>query len=128
MLIPELPNYHALAVMLLTAFALWLFRKDDLPLETSSLVILVVLALGFTLSPFEADGKSLEASDFFSDSSSILSLYPGSSSSGPILFFSYQSIIIIIYCLPNPKFKIYDCSRSSFNIFDKLFFLNHTFL
>ena len=66
MLIPELPNYHALAVMLLTAFALWLFRKDDLPLETSSLVILVVLALGFTLSPFEADGKSLEASDFFS--------------------------------------------------------------
>jgi len=66
MLLPELPNYHALAVMLLTAFALWLFRKDDLPLETSSLVIMVILALGFTLSPFESEGKSLVASDFFS--------------------------------------------------------------
>lgn len=65
MLMPELPNYHALAVMILTAFALWLFRKDDLPLETSSLVIMVLLALGFTLFPFESETSTLVASDFF---------------------------------------------------------------
>ncbi len=65
MLLPVLPNYHALAVMLLTAFALWLFSKDDVPLETSSLVIMVLLALGFTLIPFETDTASIAASDFF---------------------------------------------------------------
>ena len=66
MLMPEIPNNHALAVMLLTIFALWLFRKDSIPLETSSLVILVILAVGFALLPFHQNGISLEAGDFFS--------------------------------------------------------------
>ena len=65
MLLPVLPNYHALAVMLLTAFALWLFSRDDLPLETTSLVILVLLAIGFSLFPFESPSSSIVASDFF---------------------------------------------------------------
>ncbi|MBT8449633.1 MAG: SLC13 family permease, partial [Gammaproteobacteria bacterium] len=65
MLLPELPNYHALAVMLLTVYALWLFSRDSLPLETSSLVILVLLTLGFTLFPFESPSSTMVASDFF---------------------------------------------------------------
>ena len=65
MLLPVLPNYHALAVMLLTAFALWLFSRDDLPLETTSLVILVLLAIGFSLFPFESPTSAIAASDFF---------------------------------------------------------------
>jgi di/tricarboxylate transporter len=34
-------------------------------LETTSLVVLVAITVGFTLFPFEADGKVLQASDFF---------------------------------------------------------------
>lgn len=65
MLMPELPNYHALAVMLLTVFALWLFRKDDVPLETSSLVVLVILAVGFSIFPFQTDTTSIDSAEFF---------------------------------------------------------------
>jgi len=65
MIMPAIPNYHALAVMLLTVIALWLFRKDDVPLETSSLVILVILALGFSLFPFYSDTGGIKASEFF---------------------------------------------------------------
>ena len=66
MLMPQIPNDHAIAVMLLTIFALWLFRKDTIPLETSSLVVLVILAVGFALVPFHQNGVSIEAGDFFS--------------------------------------------------------------
>jgi len=66
MLMPEIPNYHAIAVMILTVIALWLFRKDKLPLETSSLVILVILAIGFAIFPFNQDGVTIKAGDFFS--------------------------------------------------------------
>lgn len=50
--IPLPPNAHALAVLLLTGLALVLFSRDKLPLETSSLVVLVCLAVGFELFPF----------------------------------------------------------------------------
>ncbi len=66
LLMPASPNTHAIAVMLLTVFALWLFRKDDIPLETSSLVVLVILAMGFALFPFEQNGIHLEAGELFS--------------------------------------------------------------
>ena len=65
-MMPLAPDNHAIAVMLLTAFALWLFRKDDIPLETSSLVVLVVLAVGFTLFPYSNETSVLVAKDFFS--------------------------------------------------------------
>jgi len=35
-----LPNLHALAVMVLILVALILFARDDIPLETTSLVVL----------------------------------------------------------------------------------------
>jgi len=60
-----LPNMHALAVMIMIVVALALFTRDSIPMETTSLVVLVVLATGFQIFPFESDGQVLAASDFF---------------------------------------------------------------
>ncbi len=60
-----LPNPHALAVMILIIGALVLFTRETIPLQTTSLVVLVAITVGFTLFPFETDGKVLQASDFF---------------------------------------------------------------
>ena len=51
--------------MLLTAVALFLFTRDNLPLETSSLTILILLVAGFQIFPYEKDGVSLGAVEFF---------------------------------------------------------------
>ncbi|MCB1750938.1 MAG: SLC13 family permease [Gammaproteobacteria bacterium] len=66
MFFPELPNLHALLILLLTAIALLLFSRDRIPLETSSLTILVALTLGLTLFPFQSGQKTLHAVDLFS--------------------------------------------------------------
>jgi len=60
-----LPNSHALAVMILIIGALILFTRESIPLQTTSLLVLVALSVGFTLFPFEVDGRTLQASDFF---------------------------------------------------------------
>ena len=60
-----LPNMHALAVMIMIVVALALFTRENIPMETTSLVVLVVLAIGFQLFPFESDGQVLKPSDFF---------------------------------------------------------------
>lgn len=60
-----LPNSHALAVMLLIIGALFLFSRESIPLQTTSLLVLVALTVGFTVFPFEVDGRTLQASDFF---------------------------------------------------------------
>jgi di/tricarboxylate transporter len=60
-----LPNTHALAVMALIIVALVLFARDSIPLQTTSLLVLVALTVGFTLFPFESDGKVLQASEFY---------------------------------------------------------------
>ena len=61
-----LPNAHALGVLLLVLFALFLFSRDRIPLETSALVVLAVLTLGFELFPFvSADGRALSPVDFY---------------------------------------------------------------
>jgi di/tricarboxylate transporter len=60
-----LPNMHALAVMLLIFGALVLFARDNIPLETTCLIVLVLLAVGFTLFPYDAGGEVVSASDFF---------------------------------------------------------------
>ena len=49
--LPELPNLHALAVMTLTVITLYLFTRDKLRLELTSLGLLVVLAVGFSIFP-----------------------------------------------------------------------------
>ena len=60
-----LPNAHALAVMVLIVAALFLFSREAIPLQTTSLLVLVALTVGFALFPFESDGRVLDASDFF---------------------------------------------------------------
>jgi len=60
-------SFHAAATLTLTIIALYFFSQDRYRLETSSLVILVLLALLFTLVPYSReDGTTLEAVEFFS--------------------------------------------------------------
>ena len=65
MLEVALPNMHALAVMIMIVVALILFARENIPLETTSLIVIVVLAIGFQIFPFESDGELLSPSDFF---------------------------------------------------------------
>jgi di/tricarboxylate transporter len=59
------PDAHGVAVLLLTAVALFLFTRDRLPLETSSLAILIVLVAGFEIFPYQSDGEPLGPVQFF---------------------------------------------------------------
>jgi Na+/H+ antiporter NhaD/arsenite permease-like protein len=64
---PPLPDPHALAVLILVAFALILFTRESLPLETSSLAVLVLLIAGFEIFPYtDSGGAHFHAMDFFS--------------------------------------------------------------
>jgi len=60
-----LPNAHALAVMILIIVALVLFTRESIPLQTTSLFVLVALTVGFTMFPYVADGATLQPSEFF---------------------------------------------------------------
>lgn len=51
--------------MVLVAVALVLFTRERIPLETSSLAVLVLLIAGFELFPYTVDGEPLHAVDFF---------------------------------------------------------------
>jgi di/tricarboxylate transporter len=67
MSLPPLPDPHALAILALTVLALYLFTRESIAIETSSLFILAVLTAGFTAYPYTtSQGKHLEAVDFFS--------------------------------------------------------------
>jgi di/tricarboxylate transporter len=58
-----MPDIHAIAVMILTGVALYLFARDTLPIETSSLLIIAILAIGFTVFPYH--GGELDPIQFF---------------------------------------------------------------
>jgi len=62
---PQVPNLHALAMLLMTGLALYLFSREKIPLESSSLAILVMLVVGFQLFPFESARGSIEPMSFF---------------------------------------------------------------
>ncbi|MEM7099983.1 MAG: SLC13 family permease [Pseudomonadota bacterium] len=51
---PELPSYHAIAMLLTTVVALYMFGKDRWLLELTSLGLLVGLAVFFSLFPVES--------------------------------------------------------------------------
>ena len=51
--LPELPNLHALAVMSLTVITLYLFTRDNLRLELTSLGLLVLLTVVFSIFPLD---------------------------------------------------------------------------
>ena len=65
MTLPPLPEAHALAVLVLTAVALALFTRDRIPLETSSVIVLVCLTVGFELFPYGEGDRALHAVDLF---------------------------------------------------------------
>ncbi len=63
---PALPNEHAIAILLLTVFALFLFTRESIPLETSSLFIITSLAVALELFPYQSNGVELQAINLFS--------------------------------------------------------------
>jgi di/tricarboxylate transporter len=60
-----MPAPHAVAVIVLTVFALWLFTRERIALETSSLAVLAALAVGFELFPMAQASRPLDAAVFF---------------------------------------------------------------
>lgn len=57
---------HTIGVMLLTLVALFLFAKDSIPLQTSSLFVLCALILGFHIFPYTmSDGSVFPIKTFF---------------------------------------------------------------
>jgi di/tricarboxylate transporter len=63
---PEIPNIHAAVMMGITLFALVLFSREKVPLETSSLGILAVIVFIFSVFPFSLHGHEVESISFFS--------------------------------------------------------------
>ncbi len=59
------PNMHSIAVLGLTVLALVLFTRKSIQLETSSLLILCSLVLGFELFPFQTPSGAFKSTDFF---------------------------------------------------------------
>ena len=57
MTLPPPPNVHAVAVLILAVVALILFTREKIPLESSSFLVLIGLAVGFELFPFQVDGR-----------------------------------------------------------------------
>ncbi len=63
---PITPDAHGIAVLILTIVALYLFTRDNIPLESSSLTILILLTAGFQLFPYVRDGEVVVGPiDFF---------------------------------------------------------------
>ena len=63
---PITPDAWGIAVLILTVVALYLFTRDNIPLESSSLTILILLTAGFTLFPYVHDGEVIVGPiDFF---------------------------------------------------------------
>lgn len=59
------PDAHGIAVLLLIVAALILFTRERLPLESSSLLVLIVLSTGFYFFPYEAGDAALGPAQFF---------------------------------------------------------------
>ena len=63
---PITPDAHGIAVLVLTVVALFLFTRDNIALESSSLAILILLVAAFQLFPYTQDGEVvLGPVDFF---------------------------------------------------------------
>ena len=58
------PDAHGIAVVILIIAALYLFTRDKLPLESSSLAVIISLIVGFHLFPYQSGGVQVVAADF----------------------------------------------------------------
>ena len=56
---------HGIAVLLLTVGAFVSFAMQRVPIETTALVVIAALALGFALFPYETAGVALKPASFF---------------------------------------------------------------
>ena len=56
---------HTIAVLVLTVFALILFTRDRIPLQTSAFIVLCLLALGFSIFDYKSKGEIVNPVDFF---------------------------------------------------------------
>ena len=62
---PQIPNIHALVMLLMTGVALFLFTRETIRLESSSLAILIMLVIGFEIFPFSGPRGAIEPMTFF---------------------------------------------------------------
>lgn len=62
---PVSPNPHAVAVLLLTVLALYLFTREKIALESSSLFVIVALVVGFELFPYSVGLTTIKPTEFF---------------------------------------------------------------
>ncbi|MBT8068929.1 MAG: SLC13 family permease [Xanthomonadales bacterium] len=62
---PQVPNTHALVMLIMTGVALFLFSREKIHLESSSLAILVMVVIGFEIFPFEGVRGAVEPMHFF---------------------------------------------------------------
>ena len=62
---PQIPNTHALAMLLMTGMALYMFSRERIRLESSSLAILVMVVVGFEIFPFSGEHGIIEPMAFF---------------------------------------------------------------
>lgn len=60
-----MPEPHAIAVMALTVVALYFFSRDSIPIETSSLLVITLLTLGFSIFPYRGPGGDFDPLRFF---------------------------------------------------------------
>jgi len=63
---PASPDPHAIGILLLTLLALILFTRENIPLETSSLLVIAILAVGFELFPYRIEGEKFHSIELFS--------------------------------------------------------------
>jgi di/tricarboxylate transporter len=61
---PTSPDPHALFAIALAIFAIVLYTREKIPLESSSFLVLLVLLVWFQLFAIELDGKRIDAGDF----------------------------------------------------------------
>lgn len=62
---PAPPDAHATFAIVLALFAIILYTREKLPLESSSFFVLAVIVLWFELWPIEYGGARVRAADFF---------------------------------------------------------------
>lgn len=62
---PDLPEIHALFVMMLTVLGLYLFSRDWISIESSSLTILSILVVSFYFFPYSFNGNLINPIELF---------------------------------------------------------------
>jgi di/tricarboxylate transporter len=60
-----MPETHALAVMALTLVALYMFSRESIAIETSSLTVIALLTVGFSLFPYRNGADEFDPLRFF---------------------------------------------------------------